>query len=340
MNVPPASDPVSVDLVRPIAQIDIEAPLRLHFGLLPLGNEGQHRHGGLGVMVSHPSLHLTIRTPDRTTHPDTRVEQCATRYCAKRSIDPSPAQIECIELPEPHIGLGSGTQLAISIGTLLSLFHERRAPTPLQIAEMMGRGMRSLVGTTGFERGGVIWDNGLGDLPGSEEAVDSRHQGVSVHCWPREWCLLLIRRRDASGLSGSSEQVAFGQLSADGPRRARLIAMAEDVLLPALARGAYDSFCNTVYEFGMECGATFKHQQGGECFRESTRDIVQRLRSDGLRGVGQSSWGPSVYAIFPTRRDAKEYATSCEWLKNSIFAHSLATAADAGAQVTVCYEDE
>jgi predicted sugar kinase len=44
-------------------------------------------------------------------------------------------------------------------------------------------------------------------------------------------------------------------------------------------------------------GRWFSHAQGGTFAPGASSDLVQRLREWGAAGVGQSSWGPAVYAI-------------------------------------------
>ncbi|HLU49595.1 MAG TPA: hypothetical protein VK116_15965, partial [Planctomycetota bacterium] len=50
------------------------------------------------------------------------------------------------------------------------------------------------------------------------------------------------------------------------------------------------------WEFGRESGAAFERAQGGVFSSPRVGAIVDALRAEGIRGVGQSSWGPAVWA--------------------------------------------
>ena len=66
-------------------------------------------------------------------------------------------------------------------------------------------------------------------------------------------------------------------------------------------------------------------------------EAVEFARSNGIDGVGQSSWGPAVFALCEDSRQA-------EWLAGLYgrFGHYglwIATPSHAGAKVQVCVED-
>ena len=58
-----------------------------------------------------------------------------------------------------HIGLGSGTQLSLSVGYLVSLFFDLKM-TIDEIAVFLKRGKRSGIGIQSFKRGGFAVDLG------------------------------------------------------------------------------------------------------------------------------------------------------------------------------------
>src|SRR5262249_59394078 len=80
----------------------------------------------------------------------------AERYRLDRRLD---LRIE--ESIPNHVGLGSGTQLALATGAavahLFGLDLDARA-----IAGLLDRGARSSIGIATFERGGVVLDGGRG----------------------------------------------------------------------------------------------------------------------------------------------------------------------------------
>jgi predicted sugar kinase len=52
-----------------------------------------------------------------------------------------------------------------------------------------------------------------------------------------------------------------------------------------------------VYELNARVGDAFAPAQGGRYASAAVADCVTRLRAAGVRGVGQSSWGPTVFAV-------------------------------------------
>ena len=51
--------------------------------------------------------------------------------------------------------------------------------------------------------------------------------------------------------------------------------------------------------------------QGGPFASEEIGRLVDALRDHGVDGVGQSSWGPTVFAIVPNEAEARPLA---DWL--------------------------
>jgi len=68
-------------------------------------------------------------------------------------------------------------------------------------------------------------------------------------------------------------------------------------LLPALAEGDLATFGGALSEVQEVTGRWFAPVQGGAFAAGPTADLVRRLATWGAAGVGQSSWGPAVYAI-------------------------------------------
>src|SRR5207245_240624 len=94
----------------------VEAPARLHFGVLDLRGDLGRRFGGMGAAVPAPSLLLEARSaPElRAEGPDaTRALEFARRFASHHGID---ARLHfCLHRTIPaHAGLASGTQLALA----------------------------------------------------------------------------------------------------------------------------------------------------------------------------------------------------------------------------------
>src|SRR5262249_44344934 len=68
-------------------------------------------------------------------------------------------------------------------------------------------------------------------------------------------------------------------------------------MLPALAEQDVEAFGEALYEYNARSGELFAAVQGGTYADRRVADLVAFLRREGVRGVGQSSWGPAVFAV-------------------------------------------
>jgi beta-RFAP synthase len=168
--------------------------------------------------------------------------------------------------------------------------------------------MRSAVGTYGFRDGGLIVDSGkeLG-----------RPLGRLAHrrAVPAAWRIVLVRSDNVQGLAGDYEADAFSRLPAvpdDVTRELWRITEAE--MLPALDRSDCGAFGEAVYRFGRLAGECFAAVQGGPFASPKVARLVDSIRGYGVPGVGQSSWGPTIFAF--TASEAEAQALS-QWLQNS-----------------------
>ena len=138
----------------------VEAPARLHFGVLDLrGRLGRH-FGGLGAAIPCPSLLLEAALAARLTAegPDAdRASEFARRFLAFHGL-PEAGRIVIHKAIPSHAGLGSGTQLGLAVARALAELHGLPAG-PVELARAVARGKRSAIGTW-LAFGGVIVEGG------------------------------------------------------------------------------------------------------------------------------------------------------------------------------------
>ena len=276
--------------------IQIEAASRLHFGLLSFGaTDDRRQFGGVGVMVTRPGVRLTAR-PASKFHSlgpmSDRVESFAKRWSKYTQVDELPACVLRTEFAAPqHAGLGTGTQLGLSVAALLYRFTQQPIPPITRLAESVGRGRRSSVGIYGFDQGGLIFE--LGKRP--HESFGRLAERIEL---PSQWRVVQCSPRIQPGLSGAEERKAFRALPKVPPRVTKqLVDLVQDQMLPAARAAQIDVFGDSVYHYGVVAGQCFASQQGGRFASPQLERWVQRLRARGVHGVGQSSWGPTLFAI-------------------------------------------
>ena len=155
----------------------------------------------------------------------------------------------------------------------------------------LGRGLRSAVGTHGFLQGGLIAE--LGKL--SHEALSPLDRRIAL---PSAWRFVLICPRQGEGLCGPAEGDAFSRLpSVPADVAGQLTCELRERLVPAAACGDFAAFGESVYRFGHRAGLCYAPLQGGAYNGERLSGLVELIRRCGVAGVGQSSWGPTVFAV-------------------------------------------
>lgn len=275
-------------------RVTVEAPARLHFGLLDLRGHRGRRFGGIGAAVPEPSVLLEATPDSRLTAegPDAgRAQEFARRYLAAEQLSAG-AHLRVLRAIPAHAGLGSGTQLALSVARALAELYQRPAD-PVTLARAVGRGQRSAIGTWTFALGGFILEGGR--RPGADQVAPL----LSRLPMPGHWRAVIVLPEDPPGLSGAAEAEAFNQLppppEAEVERVAHLVLMQ---LLPALADADLVGFGEALSEIQRITGTWFAPAQGG-AFAQTATAMVARLAAFGATGVGQSSWGPTVYGLVP-----------------------------------------
>ena len=286
--------------------VTIETGSRLHFGLIdPAGASGR-LYAGAGVMVENPGIRLAAELAadgDRVGAEDpiaARVDDFLNRFRESTGCD-SFFSIEISSCPVDHLGLGTGTQLGMAIASACSSLLGLEGGIEA-IAGRTGRGRRSAIGVHGFDRGGFLIDNGKAD----EQDLSALRTRCEL---PEAWRFLLVIAPGHRGLSGQKETDCFKNLAAIPPQTVnRLEELLENALVPAAQEEDWPDFSRALHEFGLLAGEPFQEAQGGPFSTRLAEEVAQHLRQGGVEGVGQSSWGPTLYALLPNQEEAETAA--------------------------------
>ncbi len=307
--------------VRPPTVCEVRAPARLHLGMLSFGVPGIRAYGGVGVMIDRPGVYLRITRGQpaaggrfHATGPlgDRAVAFAISCAAAWRLGDEAACTIEVLQVPESHAGLGSGTQLALAVAAgMRQLFRPnypladqtaRRftASEAVELARGVGRGRRSCVGIYGFGGGGLIVEGGRfvpADRGRDDDATRSFSPLLARVPLPAAWRCVVFGMRDAIGLHGDAEKQAFASLP-PVPREisAELSRIALMELWPAAVEGQFAEFSDALLRYGLLAGKPFEQASSCLPYAQSMAHLIERLQAWGVRGCGQSSWGPTVMA--------------------------------------------
>ncbi len=277
-----------------MSEIVVTAPARLHFGMLDPAGLGARRFGGFGVGIESPRAVVGARIggePSDTvvaSGPQARRAEHFARRARSMFAVSGGLELSVYEAIPSHVGLGSGTKLGLAVARAVATL-AGIAASPEQLADASGRGARSSVGAWTFGAPGLVVEAGVRD-GGSISPLIARYP------MPERWRCVLALPQGVEGLSGDAEERFFGELSESGgaePRVARLLLTG---LLPGVLSADIDEFGDALTRIQREVGSIFAARQGG-VFHPRAAPLVEALLKLGVRAVGQSSWGPSVYGI-------------------------------------------
>lgn len=211
----------------------------------------------------------------------------------------APIGLRLLAAPPAHSGFGSGTQLALATGRAFCRFHGIELPTR-ELAMLLGRGKRSGVGVAGFDGGGLLLDGG--PAPGGAAApVLARIE------FPAEWRVLLVLDPRIDGLSGVAERAALGSLPPF--EQAHAATLCHQVLmriLPAAIEADFAEFADGISFVQTLIGDYFAPAQGGSMYTSAAVGrALEWMRAQGVSGIGQSSWGPTGFAMLPSAAAAE-----------------------------------
>jgi beta-ribofuranosylaminobenzene 5'-phosphate synthase len=285
-------------------RVFVEAPARLHFGVLDLRGRLGRCFGGLGAAIPSPSLLLEGSLAESTTAegPDAeRAIEFAGRFLAYHRL-PGGIHLTVHRSIPSHVGLGSGTQLGLAVARALAELHGL-GTDPVELARATARGKRSAIGTWTFARGGFIVEGGR--KPGTEEVAPL----LARFPIPDSWHCVVAVPSGRSGLSGDAEARAFEELPSPPDREVERVShLVLMQLLPALVEADLPSFGQALSAVQRITGAWFAAQQGGVFAPGETEQLIASMAGWGAAGVGQSSWGPAAYGLVESAEVGAELA--------------------------------
>lgn len=263
----------------------------MHLGLIDFKGSLGRVYGGCGVYVNHPRLRVRMRkSPEIKTSGTTRkaFEGYAKKVLEHHGISGG-VEIEVLEEIPPHTGLGSGTQTALAVAGGISRIYDLDSGAE-ENAAVLGRGKISAVGTHLFKHGGFI-------LEGGRKSSGGISPLLARYDFPEKWAFTVVTPQIEAGLSGAVEENALRQTKGEAENTEKISQITLMQLLPALIEEDLASFGDAVYKIDQITGNYFKKVQNG-IYREKTiKTVVDYMMENGAAGCGQSSWGPTVYAV-------------------------------------------
>ncbi len=316
-------------------KVIVATSARLHLGFIDLNGSQGRLFGSMGVALQGPQTRLSI-IKSKETLIEAKNHECVVKIVEnikkhlKADIHFSLHVQESI--PE-HAGLGSGTQMALAIGGAINALFKLNLSTA-QLASMSSRGRRSGIGIGTFEQGGLVLDGGRSVQPKNSAQIPPI---IARHDFPQQWPILLIFDHSDQGVFGDAELQAFDTLPRADLATARHLS--HSVLmqaLPALIENDYMQFSQAIHALQLATGEYFSSAQGGHYKSAKVAKVLNYLNQQGIICAGQSSWGPTGFAVFEdeTRANAMLNQLQQQFLSSGLH-FQLMRAKNTGASISL-----
>jgi beta-ribofuranosylaminobenzene 5'-phosphate synthase len=255
-----------------------------------------------------------------------RIEQVRSRFAALGK-DVSDIAVTVTRILPLHSGLGAGTQLAAAVAFgfehYLRFRAENLAPSSGyatssqmsldELIRLSGRGKRSGIGLYGFLNSGLIFDQGLPPTANdsSPRQVQATAQGVQPN-----WRIVLVSPPGSPTVTGGIETSLIATASqTPNPNKSRMLELACMAMEWSQRADGFDPFVAILEEFVQLAGQLFAPCQGGIYNGETLENAAQLMHQVGLRAVGQSSWGPTLFGFAHDEQTAHQTAHALAMLR-------------------------
>ncbi|MEM3046407.1 MAG: hypothetical protein QW057_04910 [Candidatus Bathyarchaeia archaeon] len=297
-------------------RVRVSAPARLHLGDIDPFGLGRFGYAPIlaidqprAVVEAEDAEELTVQAPHReevTTYARRILEAFELRGASVKVASTAPR----------HAGFGSTTQLALSVGRAITAAY-RLKPDSVALLKALKR--TSTGGVHTFQRGGFALTGGLRLKAGDKSFLEGDRPLAPPLIlrapFPREWRFVLARPKVAAlPPHGEDEDRAFRQLHAAKPpealiHRSYFVTVAR--LIPAVLEADAESFGKALTELQVLVGRVYFPVQRS-IFNPASTWLIPILHRAGAQGVGQSSWGPTVYGFVDSEAKAEKLRMAVE----------------------------
>ena len=270
----------------------IHANSRLHLGFLSLNSLSQYSYGGIGVSIDKYPTILSISKSNRfISNLSKKLNNQILKYLKNNNLSRS-IKIECQERPTQHIGLGSGTQLNLSVEELVSKFYGISNDV-----NIFNRTYRSGIGINSYKKGGFIIDCPKKDLNDSRVIFKSK--------FPNSWKIILLFDNKKKGLHGKTEKSFFLPSNSNNLRK-QLSDILVNEIIPAVSYRDFNVFAKGLTEFQKINYLFYSSIQKSMYLSSDIAKVIKDISKLFKVGVGQSSWGPTSYIFVNSEKDLKD----------------------------------
>ena len=289
--------------------IKIDSPARIHLGFINLKEKSERIYGSLGLAINkfrniqkiESNKNFEIVTKNKEIRK--RVEAIFKTFLSLYKL--KTCKISFLESIPLHQGLGSGTQIALSTGILLSKFNNLNLNIH-EISKLLGRGKRSGIGVETFSSGGFVVDSG------KKKGSKFPPSKILRINWPKDWNIILLSDTNLEGLSGKKEQQEFSNL-----KKLTLNYVEENCfnvlmrIIPGIVEKDFNTFVTGIQKIQDNMSKIF-YGSSQSFSSKGISSIFKLLKSQKILGYGQSSWGPTGFIFCKNLKEKKKLLQKIE----------------------------
>jgi len=289
-----------------ISKIVVTAPAHLHAGNIDLTGDLGRLYGTLGFTIDYPRTVIEAFKSNRirVTGEDLGNAKKYTRIFTEKFGLKKGVEITVKETIPKHLGMGSQTALALSIGKAIAELYKINLEIE-EIARALGRSDIVALGMNSFKTGGFIADAGyrIKDKGKMVPPLIFRHpipdDWLFVVCIPKKPIPQVLK------IKANEEQVLEQlkpmpeQLS---DRLSRIVLMQ---ILPSIIEHDIETFGESITTFNRKLGDFWSDHQEGLYCHSIVRKGIALMLDNGAYGACQTSWGPTFYGLVDNEETAK-----------------------------------
>ncbi|XRP96792.1 beta-ribofuranosylaminobenzene 5'-phosphate synthase [Methanocaldococcus sp. 16A] len=291
----------------------IQTPSRIHMGLIDLNGSIGRVDGGIGLALEEPNIEIEGKESDEINIEfdkkliekfgysylksiKDRIYNTATKVL--EVVNGEGIDLKILSLFPAHSGLGSGTQLSLAVGKLISKIYNKEM-NAYEIAKITGRGGTSGIGIGAFEYGGFLIDGGHSFGKGKDKEEfkpSSASKGVKpapiIFRHDFDWEVMLIIPK-GEHVYGKKEVDIFKKYCPvplnEVEKICHLVLMK---MMPAIVEKNLDDFGEVVNKLQY---LGFKKVELN-LQSDIVKDLIKELHNENVY-AGLSSFGPTIYAF-------------------------------------------
>ena len=278
---------------------------RIHFSLIDMSAVSARMYGGCGISIKAPGV-VAVASPSKQFNLVTSGQISSRKKqlilsaverarCLGYCIN---CQIQVNSDIQPHVGLGSSSQVIISVLDAISAINGWSA-MPEDIIRISGRGRTSLIGASTHYYGGFCIDAGqqyrTDALFLPSNTPEDRPPSLYVGRWnfPKEWVVVLLGTSSGLVISAEDERdFMANNTPLDREEGFQAIAALYHGILPAVISSDYDAFAQGLRQINL---IGWKKLQR-KLQPQNSIDALSKLW-DMHFAAGISSFGPTIAVI-------------------------------------------